>query len=112
MGIHVTKELMGFFFVQKRLHTIVYLFWDKNVGGMRVRVDGTGRHFALLCHGLSLFESQLDHCISPFPALIHCRSITERAIHTSFSNTSLALALLIKVPSARSASPSPRHQRC
>src|SRR5215475_12157387 len=94
MGIHVTKELIGFFFVQKRPHTSVYLFRDKHVGGMRVRVDGAGRRFVLLCHSLSLFESQLDHCLSPFPALIHCRSITERAIHTSLSNAGLARVLL------------------
>src|SRR5207248_3179841 len=76
-----------------RLHTSVYLFRDKHVGGMRVRVDSTGRRFALLCDGLSLFESQLDHCLSPLPTLIHCRSITERAIHPSLSQAGLTLAL-------------------
>src|SRR5215831_12837716 len=60
---------------------------------MRVRVDGAGRHFALLCHSLSLFESQLDHCLSPFPAFIHCGSITERAIYASLSHAGLARVL-------------------
>src|SRR5215831_2325295 len=105
MGIHVTKELIGFFFVQKRPHTSVYLFRDKHVGGMRVRVDGSGRNFALLCHSLSLFESQLDHCLSPFPAFIHCRSITERAIHTSLSNAGLARALPTEAERPGSAGP-------
>jgi hypothetical protein len=85
VGVDVTQELIGFFFVQQRLHTSIYLFRDENVGGLRVRVDGAGRHFALLCHSLSLFESQLDHCVSPFPALIQCRSITARAIYTTLS---------------------------
>src|SRR2546427_3492629 len=39
-------------------YTTLFRSRDKHVGGMRVRVDGAGRHFALLCHGLSLFESQ------------------------------------------------------
>src|SRR2546427_10841491 len=50
-------------------YTTLFRSRDKHVGGMRVRVDGAGRHFALLCHGLSLFESQLDHCISPFSSI-------------------------------------------
>ena len=41
----------------------VYLFSDKDVGGMRIGIYSAGKGFSMLCYSLPLFESKFDHCL-------------------------------------------------
>src|SRR5206468_12964429 len=101
VGVHVTEELVAFLLVQKHLHPSVHLFPDQDIGGMGVWVDSARRGFALLCHGLPLFERQFDHGTSPFPAWVSATRVYQQQdkLHSGLRTKQVAPGCCFRSPS-------------